>query len=406
MIALNAKQKKFIKQSAPFLLGRYRDWKMASQYGDDFWNTRISKVVRLVDDLENNPYDKIRPRDYNAYPKQSRHAIIEINNTCNLNCAMCQTMSATRKRGRMEIDLFKETLEKLVSDGINNVALHTLGDPLANPRLPEIFAELRRYGVTTSICTNGLLLDRHVDTLLEYMDICPSIAFSVDGATKETYERIRIGGKFETLLEQLEISNQRLRPKGMTVKIHCTLSKDNLHEVGLFIETFRKYVPYPALDISFGVITGLAPDNTYFESVNPFPNHTHRNLMCWRPKGDPLWVNIDGTVSACCRDYHGELIIGNIKDSTYRELQESEGLHALQKAHESGDLSAYPPCDTCFRPDKRLDEIVNAVLQHAVYMAPDESRDFYQSVADDMVSILRSNGNYAEKIEELTKRAA
>lgn len=406
MIALNAQQKKFIKQSAPFLLEKYRDWRMTSQFGDTFWEKRIAKAVKLVDDLEHNPYEKIRPRDYNSYPKQSKHAIIEINNTCNLNCAMCQTMSATRKRGRMEIDLFKDTLEKLVADGINNVALHTLGDPLANPRLPEIFAELRRHGVTTSICTNGLLLERHVDTLLEYMDICPSISFSVDGATKETYERIRIGGKFETLLEQLEISNNRLRPKGMTVKIHCTLSKDNLNEVGRFVEIFRKYVPYPASDLTFGVITGLAPDNTYFDSVNPFPNLTHRNLMCWRPKGDPLWVNIDGTVSACCRDYHGDLVIGNIKNNTYRELQQSEGLIALQKAHESGDLSAYPPCDTCYRPDKRLDEIVNAVLQHAIYQSPDADGEFYQSVADDMVDILRSNGNYAEKIEVLTKRTA
>ncbi len=401
MSLLNTQQKKFIKHHAPGLVSKYRDWKTASQFGSEYWDSRMAQAVHSIADMEENPYDKIRPTKYGPAKKQSRHAIVEINNTCNLNCAMCQTMSATRKRGRMEIDFLRETLEKLATDGITNVALHTLGDPLANPRLAEVMAELRRAGLTTSICTNGLLLERHVDTLIEYMDVSPSISFSVDGATKDTYERIRIGGKFEDLIRQLEISNERLRPKGMTVKIHCTLSKDNLDEVGRFIDTFRKYVPRPAQDLTFGVITGLAPDNTYFHAVNPFPNLTHKNVMCWRPKGDPLWVNVDGTVSACCRDYHGDLVIGNIADKTYRELQESEGLKALQRAHESGDLSAYPPCDTCFRPDKRLDEIMNALIQYTIHRHPDADADYYQGFADDVVTALQSNGNYAEKIEAL-----
>jgi len=401
MSLLNTQQKKFIKHHAPGLVDKYRDWKTASEYGDEYWSGRMANAIRSIADMEENPYDKVRPTKYGPAKKQSRHAIVEINNTCNLNCAMCQTLSATRKRGRMEIELLRETLETLVADGITNVALHTLGDPLANPRLGEVMAELRRFGLTTSICTNGLLLERHVDTLIEYMDISPSIAFSVDGATAETYEKIRIGGKFDELLRQLEISNQRLRPKGMTVKIHCTLSKDNLGEVGEFIDTFRKYVPRPAQDLSFGVITGLAPDNTYFHTVNPFPNLSHKNVMCWRPKGDPLWVNVDGTVSACCRDYHGDLVIGNIQDSTYRELQESEGLKKLQAAHESADLSAYPPCDTCFRPDKRLDEIMNALIQYALHRQPDADAGLYQDYTDKVVSALQSNGNYAEKVEAL-----
>lgn len=403
MPLLNPERKKFIKHNAPGLVAKYRDWKTASQYGDSYWTERMANAVRSVADMEENPYEKIHPKTYGPSKKQSRHAIVEINNTCNLNCAMCQTLSATRKRGRMEIDFLRTTLEKLVADGIDNVALHTLGDPLANPRLREVMAELRRVGLNTSICTNGLLLERHVETLLEYMDVSPSISFSVDGATAETYEKIRIGGKFQDLLRQLDICNERLRPKGMTVKIHCTLSRDNLGEVGSFIETFRKYVPRPAQDLTFGVITGLAPDNTYFHSVNPFPNLSHKNIMCWRPKGDPLWVNVDGTVSACCRDYHGDLVIGNIQDETYRELQESEGLKKLQAAHESGDLSAYPPCDTCFRPDKRLDEIMNALIQYKIHKHPDADAAAYQGFVDDAVSALQSNGNYAEKIDALVQ---
>ena len=62
---------------------------------------------------------------------------------------------------------------------------------MANPRLPDVLEEIRSFNLKTSICTNGLLLDKHVDTLIEYIDVAPSIAFSIDGANPETYEKIR-----------------------------------------------------------------------------------------------------------------------------------------------------------------------------------------------------------------------
>ena len=74
--------------------------------------------------------------------------------------------------------------------------MHTIGDPLANPRLEEVFKELRKNNIHCSISTNGLLLYKHVDVLKEYLDVCPSIRISIDGATKKTYEKIRNKGKW------------------------------------------------------------------------------------------------------------------------------------------------------------------------------------------------------------------
>ena len=272
---------------------------------------------------------------------------------------------------------------------------------MANPRLPEILKIIREFNLKTSICTNGLLLEKHIETLLEYIDVVPSIAFSIDGSTPETYERIRIGGKFSKLIEQLELSNKKLKSKGMSIKIHFTLSKDNMSEVGEFIEIFRNYVSRPSHDISFGVITGLAPDNSYFNSVNPFPNLTHKNVMCWRPKGDPLWVNVDGTVSACCRDYHGELIVGDITKQSYDEIVDGQDLLNLQRAHEKNDLKKYKPCDNCYRPDKRLDEIMNNLIQYLIFKKNDAQSFYYQTYVNKIIEIFQGNGNYKFKLKNL-----
>ncbi len=56
-----------------------------------------------------------------------------------------------------------------------------------------------------------------------------------------------------------------------------------------------------------------------------------------------------------------------------------------------------------FRPDKRLDEIMNALLQYNIYKHPDADAETYQGFVDDVVSALQSNGNYAEKIDALVQ---
>ena len=190
----------------------------------------------------------------------------------------------------------------------------------------------------------------------------------------------------------------------MSVKIHFTLSKDNMKEVGKFINIFRKYVARPSVDLSFAVITGLAPDNSYFHAVNPFPNHTHKNVMCWRPKGDPLWVNVDGTVSACCRDYHGDLVVGDIMKQSYDEILNGKGLLELQQAHENNNLKKYTPCDNCFRPDKRLDEVVNNLLQYTIFKKPKADSTYYQKITDEIILILQGRNNLSEKMKKFLEQ--
>ena len=123
--------------------------------------------------------------------------------------------------------------------------------------------------------------------------------------------------------------------------------------------------------------------------------------MCWRPKGDPLWVNVDGTVSACCRDYHGDLIVGDITKQSYDEIVHGEDLLNLQKAHEKNDLKKYEPCDNCYRPDKRLDQIMNNLIQYLIFKRKDAQSSYYQTLVNKIIEIFQSNGSYKFKIKNL-----
>ena len=71
--------------------------KVKVECDEEYWNKKVLKTISLIKEIELNPYEKIKPKKYSQRPF-SKHAIVEINNTCNLDCAMCQTMTATRKR--------------------------------------------------------------------------------------------------------------------------------------------------------------------------------------------------------------------------------------------------------------------------------------------------------------------
>ena len=70
--------------------------------------------------------------------------------------------------------------------------------------MKNMFRSFKEYpNITHEITTNGLCLDREWIELLLDLDVC--INFSIDSPLKETYEYIRKNGKYDKLLENIEL---------------------------------------------------------------------------------------------------------------------------------------------------------------------------------------------------------
>ncbi|MDP6268089.1 MAG: radical SAM protein [Arenicellales bacterium] len=339
--------------------------------------------------------------DYKPYlPSQNelrRPPTVEINNTCNINCLMCNTLMAKRQKGVIKDDLLIQVLQELKAEGVEAVDVHTIGDPLANPRLPQILAVFREVGMILVLSTNGLLLERHLDTLLEYRDISSHIRFSIDGATKETYELIRAGGKWNDLLHNIQLAKEELLPRGYSISSNMVLSNDNVHEVGQFIQLFRQFIDPRWM--SFGFMNSLSPDTSYFHRVNLFPEATFPNRPCQLPFRS-LWVHHDGAVSSCCRDYHGELIVGDIKNQSIRDVWNGHVLEKLREAHRKGEVKDYRLCDNCFIVDDRIVALFNALMEYLVRKEPYGPAEYYQEKVDRFTEIIQSGGPFEPKFSQ------
>ena len=126
-----------------------------------------------------------------------RRIDIETYNVCNLRCIMCSHPNMTREKVQMGMDLFKKIVDEAVASGVRGACLSNCNEPLLDPLLFERIKYAKSRGMQDVVCvSNGTLLTRDkVDKLLD--SGLDSIYFSFDGATKDTYEKIRVGANFK-----------------------------------------------------------------------------------------------------------------------------------------------------------------------------------------------------------------
>ena len=268
----------------------------------------------------------------------------------------------------------------------NSVEIRTLSSPIYHYYLA---VQLERYY-----------------TLLEYWDVCSGIRFSIDGASKEVYEKIRSGGRWDVLLENLEIAKHKLLSKNnYYVVIAMTVSKDNVHEIGEFIVKFKEYVPNPSSDLKFGLVNSLAPNNEYFDNVNLFKNHTFQNVPCGFgfTSAQVPFVLVDGRYSICCRDYDGSLVIGDIKSGSLKDAYSSNAMQEIKKAHEANDVSAYSLCNTCFQVDERVNNAFAFLVKLLIHKFPAGHAEFYQEKVDRFVEIFQDSHDFRARYESLVR---
>ena len=66
----------------------------------------------------------------------------------------------------------------------------------------------------------------------EYIDVCGNygLRFSIDGVKKQTYEKIRFGGKWEILIKNLNLAKKKLLPAGYEFHINLYDFHINLYD--------------------------------------------------------------------------------------------------------------------------------------------------------------------------------
>jgi radical SAM protein with 4Fe4S-binding SPASM domain len=161
------------------------------------------------------------------------HIALDISGSCNLNCRVCSLKRYYGVSGVMSLDTVKK-LNSILPQ-LKGISLQCNCEPLINPNIFNILKHIRSLNSTANILviTNGMLLSEDVAKNLLKSKI-NRILISVDGATKKTYESIRINAKFETVIKNIkEIVRLRKETDNELQEIGMVAvsTKENLHEL-------------------------------------------------------------------------------------------------------------------------------------------------------------------------------
>ena len=150
---------------------------------------------------------------------------------CNLDCVMCPWREITKNpkhRGLMSKDVWGAIRPHLPQ--VRSIDFTGGGEPLLQPKLADWIVESKEAGCQTGFLSNGLLLKRE---LLERIIQAGHdwICISMDGATADMYEKIRVGSNFKRVCEN--VSNIAALRKGKVPKtmINFVLMDINHHQV-------------------------------------------------------------------------------------------------------------------------------------------------------------------------------
>ena len=264
---------------------------------------------------------------------------IEPASYCNLRCPACHPDGNTFG-GVMSDDVFRVFLDKAPLRQAMKGTVYMFGEPLYNRNIYSMIREISDRGVPTSISTNFHIFsekdaDALIDSGLSWILVC------IDGATQETYEKYRIGGNLQRVLDNLEILVRRRAERGAknpVIEVQSIKFDHNKHEIAKIRE----------MCLSMGVDRFTTKDDV-LPQVRGQVERSARNpkRTCFYLYGS-LMVDYDGIVIPCCL---GRYEFGNLMESSFEEIWNNRKFVAARTWFASGqtekDDSLDLPCYSC-----------------------------------------------------------
>ncbi len=328
-----------------------------------FYGTRNPDLVNLLNRLQ-------------PYPV---YLEAEVTGRCPLRCIMCEhTYWNEPVYPDWDMERFKYVIDQFPD--LKWTALAPIAEPFVNREFFDMLKYLDDKHVAQEIYMTGATLQETDMKRLADLKSMLMIKFSHDAATPETYEKIRVGAKWEKVVKNIKALAKYKKQEGRyfpMIQFHYILMKQNLHEAEMFLDWVdsldihvtevmysRLLYSYPEVkdvytDIPDGLIEKLKEKgkrlgiNVIANSDAQLQSEKLPVNMCsqfYMP-----FVFVSGEVVSCCCQNEGnqrklqkQYSLGNIFETPFRDIWNGEKYRNLRKNLYSGFPSSVSPiCANC-----------------------------------------------------------
>ncbi len=318
---------------------------------------------------------------------------LEVTNVCNFKCDFCPDAIMERKRGHMDLALLTQALDEIAEGSLARiVAFHLMGEPLIYPHIFEAIDRALQRQLNLHLTTNGStfhLRPGHIQRLVA--SGIPKVTISLQTPDPKTFA---IRGAPPMLKPEqyfagiTEFVHHNLADHSSSTRVHLKLLDTTPHPF---------LVPHKPMHVVEGKaqmqqeLTAWADRLLEGCGERPSDDELRRRIARHRPgrwqvieltpklalETFPLdsWSNVeaskvvpakfgycngtseqagilyDGTVVPCCKDYDGQIPLGNLRHDSLRNILDSrqpacglrQGFNRLQVTN--------PVCQRCIGAD-------------------------------------------------------
>lgn len=314
-------------------------WEQAKVFCKDFPIER-----RNLTHKERIPYLSDEKEGAFAFPK---FIALESTRLCNLRCKMCVCHSDSIEHSHVkshpkhfDIEKYKWIVDQVApyKDYIG-ICPQFQGEPFMSPYIREMIDYGKGKDIPLGFTTNALLwTDEYIKHMIDAN--VNNICVSIDGATKETYEKIRIGGNYEKMVQNIEkffTMRKELSPHNPPLpyfSVNATKIPENEHELPMILDKW------------LGLAGTVSVNNVCVDHVVPEKYFEPERYPCpflW----EGLHILTNGDVIACCRDSDYEEVMGNSYTTPLLEIWHNEKYQRFRKLHRDGEWNKIPMCSRC-----------------------------------------------------------
>lgn len=277
-------------------------------------------------------------------PKRVPTYFIELTNKCNLKCPMCpRSDTAERGLGRMDFELFKYVIDEIKGHGgATFIGLNRFGESLLYDKFVEatVYAKKQLPDTHLGVVSNATLLTKEMTHSIIDESALDKIAFSLDSLDPEEYASGRVGATLEKVLENIDYFTEYKKKKGSKINtfMNTVLIHEHFDELKAIYERFGKDYKINFKPVAHYGVSQNWDKIKFYKQYNQTP--------CIQP-WQRMNIFYNGDVNICCGDVEGELIVGNIKEQSIREIWHSERVQEIRKKHMALDFDDLHVCLAC-----------------------------------------------------------
>lgn len=308
---------------------------------------------------------KLIKEDKDTLPEK---VYIELTSRCNLSCKMCFRHSwIGNEIGDMTEETFSEILKYLKENGAKTVFFGGMGEPLFYKNICGKIEDVSKYCENTELITNATLLDRQMSEKLILSGLT-CLWISMDGFSAEEYEKIRLGGRFKKITDNIRAFNKARENTKVKLGITFVVMEENETQLSL-INDFADEYNVDIINISHAIPgdKNTTARSFYEKDIPVGKMHRIGDEYIQKPKEHcpfvsegMCFVKYNGEVVPCMQILHScytymfdvkrevfSFGFGNVNEKSFKEIYQSDEYREFRNNVLNFDFPACTMCDGC-----------------------------------------------------------